>query len=188
VQLEPGSYQSEQTHPNLPVVQRLPWIHLPTLTTLSQYVILADCQGRKDVSWRHRHPLIWQDFFPALQCTLYIGQWTFEEINLIDQCYLLFMKYWNCWKLLFLCESPESHLLQSIYYSSNIATLCVWVCVSTCGCIIFFVQMSAKYSVQKNACPECLLEVNNFGYCPKCLFHRANVVNFWRRKYLSFIE
>jgi hypothetical protein len=48
----------------------------------------------------------------------YIISWAgrIAEINMIDQCFLVFMMYWICCKVLFLDESPEGHLLQSIYY------------------------------------------------------------------------
>jgi hypothetical protein len=54
--------------------------------------------------------------WPAGYVMLWAGR--IEEINLIDQCFLVFMMYWICCKVLFLDESPEGqgHLLQSIYY------------------------------------------------------------------------
>jgi hypothetical protein len=44
--------------------------------------------------------------------------------------------------------TPE-YLLFKEYSHSVYECVCVCVCVSTCGCIIFFVSVSAKYSVQK---------------------------------------
>jgi hypothetical protein len=49
----------------------------------------------------------------GLQGMLNHGQWKFEEINLIHQGFLPFIKYLYCWKVLFLDESSEIHLLQN---------------------------------------------------------------------------
>jgi hypothetical protein len=44
-----------------------------------------------EVTWRHRHLLIWHLFFSGLQGTLNHRKWRFEEINLIHQCFLTFI-------------------------------------------------------------------------------------------------
>jgi hypothetical protein len=45
----------------------------------------------------------------------YISPWQqmFEEITWIHQCFLVFMKFWCCWKILYLDESPEIYLHQN---------------------------------------------------------------------------
>jgi hypothetical protein len=39
--------------------------------------------------------------------------WMFEEITLSHLCFLVFIKYWCFWKVLYLDESPETHLYQN---------------------------------------------------------------------------
>jgi hypothetical protein len=96
--------------PDLTGVHRLPWFLLLTLTTWSLAVVLLAWKWHNEVSWRHRHLMIWHHFFSDLQGTLQHGQQSFEEIKVIHQCFLPFIKYWYYWKVFFLDESPEIHL------------------------------------------------------------------------------
>jgi hypothetical protein len=59
--------------PHLTLVHRLLWFQGLTLNTRSHRVVLADWQGRNEVTWRRIHLLIWHHFFSGQQGILNHG-------------------------------------------------------------------------------------------------------------------
>jgi hypothetical protein len=55
------------------VVHRLPRFQGLTMNTWSHSVVLADWQGRNEVTWRPSHLLVWHHLFSCQQCTLNHG-------------------------------------------------------------------------------------------------------------------
>jgi hypothetical protein len=124
-----------------------------------------------------------------------------EAVNLILQCFLVFIKDCYCWKLLFVHEGPEIHWLQNVCYlrSNECVCLCasVHVCVFVCVCweplhvgllgLYIFCHFLWDTLFQKMAVTivsrkSIISNRSNFRFC------RSSTIYFVRRNYSALRE